>query len=164
MMVTPPSATEPAPAAGTTPAGDAAIPVDTAAGASTTIAVKETAPAPACAPARPGPELVRLDEYRQDGVFVVRAEWPGLDPNKDVQVTVANGRVQIDVEHGERDEIERNGYRVRELRYGHLARNVPLGDGVAAGSITATYNDGVLEVRIPEQLAPQPTRIPIAAS
>jgi HSP20 family protein len=147
----------------------AATPATTTAATPTKIAVTEGSPAPvASAPAkpRPGPglELIRLDEYRQDGALVVRAELPGLDPDKDVHVSVANGRVQIDVEHREQDEVERNGYRVQELRYGRLSRSVPFGEGVPTSAITATYNNGVLEVRIPEPPAPQPTRIPITAS
>jgi HSP20 family protein len=138
-----------------------------AAVAPATIAVKESSPAPAAgatAKPRPGLELVRLDEYRQDGGLVVRAELPGLDPDNDIHVTVTNGRVHIDVDHREQDEIERNGYRVKELRYGRLSRSVPLGEGVPASAITATYNNGVLEVRIPEPPAPQSTPIPITAS
>jgi HSP20 family protein len=56
---------------------------------------------------------------------------------------------------------------LRELRYGTFCRTLPLAAGITAESITATYKDGLLEVRIPAAAgtpAPPPTRIPITTS
>ena len=44
----------------------------------------------------------------------------------------------------------------RELRYGSLSRSLPLPEGVTGADITATYQAGVLEIRVPE-----PKREPI---
>lgn len=52
----------------------------------------------------------------------------------------------------------------RELRYGSFARTLPLPEAVSEADITATYKDGILEVRVP---SPQPkpgTKVPIAKS
>ena len=112
-------------------------------------------------------EVIRVEEYSQDGTHVVRAELPGIDPDKDVRLTVVNGRLAIEAERHEQGEVERDGFMLRELRYGTFSRSLPLAAGVTAASITATYKDGLLEVRIPAAAptpAPPPARIPVTTS
>ncbi len=112
-------------------------------------------------------EMIRVEEYSQDGTHVVRAELPGIDPDKDVRLTVVNGRLAIEAERHEQGEVERDGFMLRELRYGTFSRSLPLAAGVTAASITATYKDGLLEVRIPAAAptpAPPPARIPVTTS
>jgi HSP20 family protein len=109
-------------------------------------------------------ELIRVEEKWQDGALVVRAELPGIDPDRDVRLTVVNGRLVIEAERHQEDKIERDGYVLEEQRYGLFARALPLGDGVDVSAITGTYKDGVLEVRIPMPLdlpTKPATRIPI---
>jgi HSP20 family protein len=112
-------------------------------------------------------EMIRVEEYRQDDTLVVRAELPGIDPDKDVRLTVVNGRLAIEAERHEESEAERDGFMLRELRYGTFSRTLPLAVGVSTESISATYKDGLLEVRIPAAAAtpgPPPARIPITTS
>ena len=111
-------------------------------------------------------EVIRVEEYSQDGTLVVRAELPGIDPDKDVRLTVVNGRLAIEAERHEHGEVERDGFILRELRYGTFSRSVPLAAGVSAASITATYKDGGLEVRNPGAATPAPpqARIPVTTS
>ena len=96
----------------------------------------------------------------------MRAELPDIDPDKDVRLTVVNGRLAIEAERQEEGEVEWGGFTLRELRYGTFSRSLPLAAGVTAASITATYEDGVLEVRIPAGATsvPPPARIPITTS
>ena len=111
--------------------------------------------------------MIKVEEYWQDGTLVVRAELPGIDPDKDVRLTVVDGRLAIEAERHEEDEVERDGFMLRELRYGTFARTLPLAAGVTASSITATYKDGLLEVRIPAASATPPpllTRVPITTA
>ena len=49
--------------------------------------------------------LMRVEDFVQDGSYVVRAELPGIDPEKDVEVTVANGILTIKAER--REEADR---------------------------------------------------------
>jgi HSP20 family protein len=119
------------------------------------------------APPWPMEEMIRVEEYSQDGTLVVRAELPGIDPDKDVHLSVVNGLLAIEAERNEQGEVDRDGFMLRELRYGKFSRTVPLAAGVTAASITATYKDGLLEVRIPTAAAtpaPPPARIPITTS
>ena len=88
---------------------------------------------------------------------MVRAELPGIDPDKDVELTVSDGMLRIDAERREEEKTEEKGYVRQELRYGSFARTLPLPMGVTESDITASYKDGILEVRIPAP-APEPTK------
>jgi HSP20 family protein len=118
-------------------------------------------------PPWPIEQMIRVEEYTRDGALVVRAELPGIDPDKDVHLSVVNGRLAIEAERHEEGEVDRDGFMLRELRYGKFSRVLPLAAGVTAASITASYKDGLLEVRIPAAAsmpAPPPARIPITTS
>ena len=99
---------------------------------------------------REAEELIRVEEFREDGTLVIRADLPGIDPDKDVELTVTDGMLHIEAERREEEKHEEKGYVRQELRYGSLSRSLPLPDGVTAADITATYKAGVLEIRIPE--------------
>lgn len=43
-------------------------------------------------------DLIRVEEYRDDGTLVVRADLPGIDADKDVELTVAGGMPHIEAE------------------------------------------------------------------
>jgi HSP20 family protein len=107
-------------------------------------------------------DIIRVDEFLDDGTLVLRAELPGIDPEKDVELSVRDGMLCIEAQRREEEDTEEKGFVRRELRYGSLSRMLPLPEGVAETDITATYQDGILEIRVP---APQPapaTKIPIA--
>lgn len=107
-------------------------------------------------------EAIRVDEIREHGALVVRAELPGIDPDKDVQLTVSDGMLRIEAERREEEMKEEKGYVRHELRYGSFARSLPLPEGVKEGDIVATYKDGILEIRIPAPKLEPARRIPIA--
>ncbi len=99
---------------------------------------------------REAEELIRVEEFRDDGTLVIRADLPGIDPDKDVELTVSDGILHIEAERREEEKREEKGYVRQELRYGSLSRSLPLPEGVTEADITATYKAGVLEIRIPE--------------
>ncbi|GAA0919117.1 Hsp20/alpha crystallin family protein [Pseudonocardia zijingensis] len=111
----------------------------------------------------PGDDLIRVDEYRDGDTEVIRAELPGIDPEKDVELTVADGMLRINAERRIEDRTEDKGYLRHELRYGSMSRTLPLPDGVSESDISATYQDGILEIRVPVPERPQtePTKIAI---
>ena len=109
-------------------------------------------------------DLIRVDEYQEDGVLVVKAEMPGIDPDKDVELTVSDGMLRIDAERRVEEDTEDKGYIRHELRYGRFTRVLPLPDGATESDISASYTNGILEIRVPvaEQPAPkEPTKIAI---
>ena len=105
-----------------------------------------------------------IDRWVQEGVFngftpaaevvkdgddaVIRLELPGVDVAKDVNVEVDRGHLVI---HGERrDERaeEKEGRTLREVRYGSFRRSFRLPAHVTSEAISASYDAGVLTVRV----------------
>jgi HSP20 family protein len=97
-------------------------------------------------------EAILVDEYRDAGVHVVRAALPGIDPDRDVELTAEDGALRITV--AERAQDDRDYVR-RELRRSTSTRSLPLPERARPADISATYRDGILEIRIP--LADPPT-------
>jgi HSP20 family molecular chaperone IbpA len=101
---------------------------------------------------------VRVEDFMEEGAYVLRAELPGINPDEDVEVSVENDVLTI---HGERREETKEKNR-REFHYGSFLRSVTLPKGADAEHITASYTDGVLEVRVPTTTEVAPSvRIPV---
>ena len=94
-------------------------------------------------------DMLRVDEVVEDGALVVRADMAGIDPEKDVEITVEDGVLHLHAERRQEEEKEDKSYRRRELRYGSFSRDIPLPEGTANEDIKATYKDVILEVRVP---------------
>ncbi|MFN2567022.1 MAG: Hsp20 family protein [Gemmatimonadaceae bacterium] len=89
--------------------------------------------------------------------LVVRADLPGVKRD-DVEVNVENDVLTIRGERRqERSETE-GGYRRSERSYGTFFRQIPLPEDVEPSQIEASYEDGVLEVRIPSARDQQRSR------
>ena len=74
---------------------------------------------------------------------------PGIDPDKDVQISVTDHTLHLRAERREETKTEEKGTYRSEFRYGSFARTVPLPVGATDKDVKATYKDGILEVRIP---------------
>ncbi len=105
--------------------------------------------------------MIHVEEFHDDGTLVVRADLPGIDPEKDLELTVADGMLHIEAERREEEKKEDKGYLRRELRYGSLSRTLPLPVGMTESDIKATYKAGILEIRIPEPKQEPARKIPI---
>lgn len=106
-------------------------------------------------------DTIRVDEFREGDDLVVRAELPGIDPEKDVDVSVTDSTLRIEAQRREEEKTEEKGYMRRELRYGSFTRVLPLPEGVAESEIKASYKDGILEIRIPARIPEPAKRIPV---
>ena len=92
---------------------------------------------------RPAAEIAKDGDYA-----VVRVELPGVDVEKDVNVEVDKGQLVI---HGERrDERteDQEGRTLSEVRYGSFRRSFRLPAHVTGEAISASYDAGVLTVRV----------------
>lgn len=92
-----------------------------------------------------GGHLLRVEEAVDDGHYVVRAEIPGIDPAKDVEVSVHDGLLTIKAERGETHEEHGRS----EFIYGSFERDVSLPVGAQDKGIDATYAKGILTVSVP---------------
>ncbi len=105
-----------------------------------------------------------LDVLQEDGDIVVRAELPGVR-QEDVDITFHNGVLTISGVRKAEEEKEGAGYYVRERRYGSFRRSMTLPQGTDESKINASFEDGVLEVRVTGAAAVQePKRIQIGGS
>lgn len=101
---------------------------------------------------------VRLEDYIDEGTYVLRAEMPGIDPEKDVQIDIDRDVLTI---HGERREEtkERNHH---ELHYGSFSRSVTLPRQAKVDEVKAEYKDGILSLMVPlADDGQEPRRVPI---
>lgn len=93
----------------------------------------------------PGMHGIRIEEDMRDDAYVVRAELPGIDPDKDVEITVHGGVLTLRAERSEREESAKHS----EFRYGAFARALRLPEGARADDATADYKDGILTITVP---------------
>jgi HSP20 family protein len=98
---------------------------------------------------RGAPGAIRVEELVDGNDLIVRAELPGVDPEKDVDISVQDHSLLINAHRQERKEEKEKGSYRSEFRYGSFSRTLPLPEGVTDQDIQATYRDGVLEVRVP---------------
>lgn len=108
-----------------------------------------------------GAGMIPVNEYQEEGALVVRAELPGIDPEKDVELTVTDHMLHIEAERREEEQVKETGYMRHEVRCGSFSRMLPLPESVTEADITANYKDGMLEIRIPTPEAEPAKKIPI---
>ena len=104
-----------------------------------------------------------MDLVEESEEFVLRADLPGLD-EEDVEIALDDRVLTISGERRFEQEGSREGYRRFERASGSFARSLTLPEGIDPEAITATFEKGVLEVRIPKPEQRKPRRVQIKAS
>jgi HSP20 family protein len=106
------------------------------------------------------------DVTREGADAVVALELPGIDAASDVHVDVEDGRLVVHGERRDERSEESSGRRFREVRYGSFRRSFALPEHVTAEAVSASYEAGVLTVRVAgaytEPQKPGATSIPVA--
>jgi HSP20 family molecular chaperone IbpA len=88
--------------------------------------------------------LIRIEDYVEADHYLVRAELAGVDPGKDVEVTVGAGQLTIRaVRHDKTEGKHRTG-----SRCGSFSRCVPLPANADEENVKAAYSDGILTVSV----------------
>ncbi len=109
-----------------------------------------------------GPGMLRVEEFQDGDELVVRAEMPGIDPEKDVEIQVTDHTLYLRAERRKESKVEEKGRYRSEFSYGSFVRSVPLPATATEKDVKASYRDGILEVRVPmEQKAPEPRKIAV---
>jgi HSP20 family protein len=80
---------------------------------------------------------------------------------EDLKIEVEDNVLSISGERKAEHQDEQQGFYRVERAFGHFARTLTLPKGVDAGAVTAAFDRGVLEVRIPKPEAAKPRRIEI---
>ena len=111
----------------------------------------------------PSESALRVEEYTEEDARVVRVELPGIDPEKDVEISASDGLLHIRVERREQQTEQSRGSFRSEFRYGSFTRDLPLPPGAGEQDVRAEYKDGILRVRVPVGESASPGhRIPIS--
>ena len=98
---------------------------------------------PSLAGLRPS-HLIRLEDEMTDGHYLLRAQLPGIDPAKDVDITVRDSRLTIKAERTEQTKTKGRS----EFSYGSFVRSITLPAGANEDDIKATYDKGILTVDV----------------
>ena len=101
-----------------------------------------------------------MDLVEADDEFVLKADLPGLTED-DVSIEVRDNALTISGERKSESEQKGRGWYRVEREFGRFSRSLTLPEGVNADSIGASFENGVLEVRIPKPEQPKPRRIQI---
>jgi HSP20 family protein len=103
----------------------------------------------------PAMDLVETDDH-----FVLRADLPGLS-EEDVNIEVEDRVLTISGERKAEHELSKEGYHRVERAFGAFSRALTLPEGVDADAVAATFDRGVLEVRIPKPEQRKPRKVTI---
>ena len=106
-----------------------------------------------------GPGLP-LDVTTDDDALTVEAALPGIKP-EDVDITIENGTLTITGKTQEARKGDEGSYLVQEIRRGTFSRSITLPNGLEPDKAEATFEHGVLKLRIPkaEQMKPRQIKI-----
>jgi HSP20 family protein len=92
-----------------------------------------------------GGHIIRVEDEMKEGNYELRAEIPGVDPAKDVDITVRDGVLTIKAERTEKKESSGRS----EFSYGSFVRSVTLPASADEDAIKASYDKGILTVTVP---------------
>ena len=101
-----------------------------------------------------------MDLVETEDEFVLRADLPGLSEG-DVGIELEENVLTISGERKVEHEEREGGYYRVERGWGSFARSLTLPEGVSAENIRASFDRGVLEVRVPKPEESKPRRVAI---
>ena len=104
-----------------------------------------------------------IEVSETDNELVVKASLPGVKP-EEVDITVQNDVLTIKAEHKETSEDNKREFYRREIRYGSFARTLSLPMKVDADQAEASYENGVLQLRLPKAASARPKQIKVGSS
>jgi HSP20 family protein len=106
-----------------------------------------------------------LDVWETDDAYVYAFDLPGI-PEDRISVEFEDGMLTVSAERERTEKAEGDKFYRYERRFGSFTRTLGLPQGVKDSDITATSNDGVLEIRVakPEEVKPRRIQIGVGGS
>jgi HSP20 family protein len=95
--------------------------------------------------------------------FVLRADLPGMT-QEDVNIELEDSTLTVSGERKSEHEDKQEGYYRVERAFGSFSRSLTLPKGINGDAVTASFENGVLEIRVPKPEERKPRRIDIAGS
>jgi HSP20 family protein len=101
-----------------------------------------------------------MDLVETEDSFVLKADLPGLTES-DLNLEVEDNVLTISGERKAEHEDKREGYVRVERAFGSFRRSLTLPEGVEPDAVKASFDNGVLEVRIPKPEQRKPRKVAI---
>ena len=98
-----------------------------------------------------------VDVVENKDDFIVKASVPGIKP-EDLDISYASDTLTIKGEVKTENDVEENQYHLRERRYGSFSRSISLPTKIKDDAIEASYQNGVLSLRLPKAEEIKPKR------
>lgn len=102
-----------------------------------------------------------LDVWETENEVVYAFDLPGI-PEDQINIEVKDETLTVSAERQKVEETNENNFYRFERRYGSFARGVGLPQGVDPDAISARYENGVLEVRVPKPEEQKPKKIALS--
>lgn len=103
-----------------------------------------------------------VDMYETPDEVVVKASVPGVKP-EDIDISITGDILTIKGEAKQEEKVEKKDYIYQERRYGSFARTLSLPTSVNADKAEATFEHGVLTLRLPKVEEVKPKTIKVRA-
>jgi HSP20 family protein len=103
-----------------------------------------------------------MDLLETDDDFVLRADLPGMTES-DVNIELEDNVLTVSGERKSEHEDRREGFHRLERAFGSFSRSLTLPKGIDPEAVNASFNQGVLEVRVPKPEQRKPRRISIGS-
>ncbi|MBN1136133.1 MAG: Hsp20/alpha crystallin family protein [Anaerolineae bacterium] len=111
---------------------------------------------------REGASLPAVDMYETEGEVMVKASLPGLKP-EEVDITITGNALEIRGETKEETEEKRGDYYYHERSFGAFQRSLTLPVEIKADEAEATFENGVLTLKMPKAEQAKAKQIKIQA-
>lgn len=92
------------------------------------------------------PFVPTTDVFAKGGDLVIHLDLPGIDPEKDVKITVEDGELVVTGERKKETQYKEAKYYRVERFSGTFERRFPIPKTVDENAVKATYKEGVLEI------------------
>jgi HSP20 family protein len=107
-------------------------------------------------------ETFSADLYEKDDMFVIKAALPGMKAD-DVKIEATANGITIAGEYRRDEEVKKESYLRRERRYGSFYRSFTLPVEIDAAKTEASFENGVLTVKLPKGELAKPKHIAVKA-
>lgn len=106
--------------------------------------------------------LPAVDVWETEGELMLSFDLPGI-PEQDIAIELNDNVLTVSGQRSRETEQSTERYYRFERRFGSFSRSVTLPPGVQEDAVSANYDNGVLEIRVPKPEEPKPKRIQIGS-